>query len=179
MRDWNTIITVHEGCFAKACSILEEFGPVRKSGFFNVLEMRLEEPLAVLREIHARLATEPEITLWISRFMPVERTFTFNTGEQFGERAREEIIAWLPRLAGKSFHLRMHRRGFKGRISSAEEERFLDEFLLESLAKEGVQGKIAFDDPDLIIALETVGTQAGLSLWEREDLKRFPLLHLD
>lgn len=179
MHDWNTIITTREGCFVQACRFLEEFGPVRKSDFFNVLEMRLEEPFAVLRQIHSRLATSPEIAQWISRFMPVELTFTFNSLEQFEERAREAVSAWLPRLAGKRFHLRMHRRGFRGRISSAEEERFLDEFLLEKLAVAGTPAAVAFEDPDLIIALETLGTRAGLSLWEREHLRRFPLLHLD
>jgi hypothetical protein len=29
------------------------------------------------------------------------------------------------------------------------------------------------------VAVETVGTQAGLSLWTREDLKRYPFLRLD
>jgi len=36
-------------------------------------------------------------------------------------------------LAGKSFHVRLHRRGFKGRLSTAKEERFLDEALLDAL----------------------------------------------
>ena len=43
----------------------------------------------------------------------------------------------LPILAGKNFHVRMHRRGFKGRISSHDEERFLDTILLEELGKIG------------------------------------------
>lgn len=40
-------------------------------------------------------------------------------------------------------------------------------------------GKGAFDDPDVIIALETIGQQAGFSLFGREELKSFSLLHLD
>jgi len=179
MRDWNTIITVHEGAFTRACHYLEQFGPVRKSGFYNVLLMRLNDPLEILRVIHEQLAHESEIAFWIARFMPVERTFTFNSPMEFEERAREAASFWLPSLAGSSFHLRMHRRGFKGRLSSADEERFLDQFLLERLSEAGAAGRIAFDNPDAIIALETLGTQAGLSLWERDDLKRFPLLHLD
>jgi tRNA(Ser,Leu) C12 N-acetylase TAN1 len=43
----------------------------------------------------------------------------------------------------------------------------------------GAEGEITFEDPDAILALETVGTRAGLSLWTREDLQRYPLLHLD
>lgn len=179
MRDWNLVVTVREGAFVHACRYLELFGAVRKSGFYNVLLLRTEDPLGALDTIHGQIQLIPEIPTWIARFMPVTRTFTFQTPEGFEKRAREAVADWLPRLAGSSFHLRMHRRGFKGRLSSADEERFLDKFLLERLIEAGNPGRITFHDPELIIALETVGTEAGLSLWGRDDLKRFPLLHLD
>ena len=60
-----------------------------------------------------------------------------------------------------------------------DEERFLDTYLLEALEMAGTRGEITFDDPDAILALETVGPRAGLSLWTREELERYPLLHLD
>jgi hypothetical protein len=43
----------------------------------------------------------------------------------------------------------------------------------------GNPGRITFADPDAILALETVDCRAGLSLWSREDLQRYPFLHLD
>jgi tRNA(Ser,Leu) C12 N-acetylase TAN1 len=179
MHDWNVVVTVHEGGFTKACRLLEQFGPVRKTDFFNILVLHADEPLKAMELLHARLGEEPAIASWIARFMPLARTFTFQSVQQFEARARETVSDWLPRLAGARFHLRMHRRGFKGKLSSAEEERFLDTFLLERLAEAGTPGKVAFDDPDAIIALETLGPRAGLSLWGREELARFPLLHLD
>ena len=179
MRDWNLVVTVREGAFVHACRYLEQFGEVRKSGFYNVLLLRAEDSLVALDTIHGQIRLIPEIPTWIARFMPVTRTFTFQSPAVFEERAREAVAEWLPRLAGSSFHLRMHRRGFKGRLSSMDEERFLDEFLLERLIAAGNPGSITFHDPDWIIALETVGTEAGLSLWGRDDLVRFSLLHLD
>jgi hypothetical protein len=73
----------------------------------------------------------------------------------------------------------MHRRGFKGRISSLEEEHFLDKILLEELGKIGSPGHITFENPDAILVVETVGQQVGLSCWTREDLQHYPLLRLD
>jgi hypothetical protein len=73
----------------------------------------------------------------------------------------------------------MHRRGFKGRLSSQHEERFLDEVLLEALDTRGKPSRITFEDPDAILALETVDSRAGVSLWTREDIQRYPFLHLD
>ena len=65
----------------------------------------------------------------------------------------------------------MHRRGFKGKLSTMDEERFLDTYLLEALEMARTPGRITFTDPDAIIALETVGPRAGLALWTREDLR--------
>jgi tRNA(Ser,Leu) C12 N-acetylase TAN1 len=89
------------------------------------------------------------------------------------------VLAWAPALAGKSFHVRLHRRGFKGRLSTPEEERFFDDALLGALQSTGAPGSLAFDDPDAIIQIETVGNRAGISLWSREDLARYPFLKVD
>lgn len=179
MHDWNAVITVHEGGFVPACRLLEPFGPVQNSGFFNILVMRAANPFRLMADLHGQIAANPAITSWISRFMPIRQRFTFQSATEFELRSREAVLEWLPLLGNARFHLRMHRRGFKGKISSADEERFLDEFLLQKLAEAGRPGKVAFDDPDAIIALETIGTQAGLSLFDREELQRFSLLHLD
>jgi len=55
----------------------------------------------------------------------------------------------------------------------------LDEALLETLEHRGTPGRIDFDDPDFILDVETVGQRAGMSLWTREDLHRYPFLKLD
>lgn len=179
MRDWNAVITVREGGFAPACRLLEPFGPVRKTEFFNTLVMRAADPFQLLADLEGQLAANAAITAWVSRFMPMQRLFAYQSMEEFESRSREAVIEWLPRLADARFHVRMHRRGFKGKLSSAEEERFLDEFLLHRLAEAGTPGKVAFDDPDAVIAVETIGPQAGLSIFGRDELRRFSLLHLD
>ena len=85
----------------------------------------------------------------------------------------------MPQLAGKSFHVRMHRRGFKEALPSQQEERMLDDVLLEALERTGQPGRIEFEDPDLILDVETVDQRAGMSLWTREQLERYPFLNLD
>jgi tRNA(Ser,Leu) C12 N-acetylase TAN1 len=85
-------------------------------------------------------------------------------------------LEYVPALADKAFHVRMHRRGFKGRIQRTQEEQLLDRALLESLTERGMTARIDFEDPDAILAVETVGDQAGMSLWLRMDLQRYPFL---
>lgn len=179
MRDWNVVVTVHEGGFVHACRLLEPYGLVQRSDFFNILVMRADDPVWLLTELHRQLAGLPAIATWIARFLPLQQFFTFQSAGEFESRARDAVATLLPRLAGSRFHVRMHRRGFKGKLSSMEEERFLDTFLLERLAETGTPARVTFDDPDAIIALETLGPRCGLSLWERDELARFPLLHLD
>jgi tRNA(Ser,Leu) C12 N-acetylase TAN1 len=111
--------------------------------------------------------------------VPVRSTFTFQSPEEFEARARDAALAFLPELAGKEFHVRLYRHGFKGRLSSHEEERLLGTVLREALEKAGTPGHVTFEDADVILAVETLGNRAGLSLWTREDLRRYPFLRLD
>jgi tRNA(Ser,Leu) C12 N-acetylase TAN1 len=43
----------------------------------------------------------------------------------------------------------------------------------------GRPGRINFADPDHVIDIETVGNRAGLSIWSRDDLRRYPFLNVD
>ena len=180
MHDWNVVATVHEGGFNKGIRLLKRFGAVERTDFFNLLAVRTtDEPLRFLEAVQEEASRDPASGACLARVMPVIQTFTFQTPAEFDEKARMAVCAWLPSLAGKGFHLRMHRRGFKGKLSSLEEERFLDTYLLEALELAGTPGHITFSDPDGIIALETIGPRAGLSLWSREEVRSYPLLHLD
>jgi hypothetical protein len=179
MLDWNVVVTVHEGGYNQAKRFLDQFGPVGRTDFLNILVMRTADHGEFLETLRNEAGRDVAGASCLARVMPVIVTFTFQTPEEFEGKARQAVCAWLPTLANKSFHLRMHRRGFKGKLSSMEEERFLDTYLLEALALAGTPGRIAFDDPDAIISLETIGPRAGLSAWTREELGRYPFLHLD
>jgi tRNA(Ser,Leu) C12 N-acetylase TAN1 len=65
------------------------------------------------------------------------------------------------------------------KLSSQAEERYLDVSILEQLCELGHPGRLDFQDPDYVIDIETVGERAGMSLWSRDDLKRFSLLRVD
>jgi len=58
-------------------------------------------------------------------------------------------------------------------------EQLLDKVLLNVLAGEGSPGQIEYEDPDAVVLIEMVGQRAGLALFSREDLRRYPFLRLD
>lgn len=179
MREWNVVISVNEHGFKRAFEVLGEFGPVGKTAFFNVLTMRVDDIDALLETLRERQLREPAYLSFLSRLIPVTRSFTFQTPEEFEKNAREAVLAWAPDLKGKRFHVRMHRRGFKGKLLSPEEERLLDGVLLEALEKDGSHGHITFEAPDAVIAVEIIAQRAGLSLWTHKDLQRYPFIRVD
>ena len=179
MRDWNVLVSVREGGFNRACKLLREFGAVSPTGFLDLLVMRVDDPGQLLEALTAKAAAEPDTCACLGRVVPIRSAFTFQSSEEFEAKARDAALGWIPELAGKTFHVRMHRHGFKGRLSSQQEERLLGTTLQETLAKAGTPGRITFKDPDLILAVESLGNRAGLSLWTREQLQRYPFLHLD
>ncbi|RPI36306.1 MAG: hypothetical protein EHM54_06065 [Nitrospiraceae bacterium] len=179
MQEWNVVINVNGGGFKDAFRKLSRFGHIRKTGFFNVLFLKVYDIPRMLRTLSEWIADDPHALSFLSRMIPVTHIFTFQSPGEFEERAKEIVLAWAPDLAGKSFHVRMHRRGFKGKLSGLVEEQFLDKVLLEAIEKTGSPGRITFEDPDAIVAIETISQWAGLSLWSREELKRYPFIRLD
>ncbi len=179
MQEWNVVITVHEHGFKRACQILGDFGQVKRTDFFNVLVMKANDVHQMLESLRHRALEAPDFLSFLSRLMPVTSTFIFQSPEEFESKSKKVVLAWVSELAGKSFHVRMHRRGFKGRLSGLEEEHFLNNILLEELKKAGNPGRITFENPDVIVAVETVTQWAGLSLWNREQLQRYPFIRVD
>jgi tRNA(Ser,Leu) C12 N-acetylase TAN1 len=179
MSHWNVVVNLHEHGFRRAFKLLQGLGAVYTTEFLNVLVMEVSNIPRFLETLNAWVSDDPSLLQLIARVVPVTCIFSFQSPEEFETKAKEAVLYWLPSLAGKRFHVRMHRRGFKGRISSLEEEHFLDKILLEELGKIGSPGHITFENPDAILVVETVGQQVGLSCWTREDLQHYPLLRLD
>lgn len=179
MADWTVVASTHPDGFARGRQLLQQFGRVQRTDYFNVLVLTPDEPEAFLQRFAAMVANVPGVLDVLSRVMPASLCFDFQTAKEFEEKARVAVLEWAPALAGRTFHVRMHRRGFKGRIESQVEERFLDGTLLAVLEETGVPGRIDFDDPDAVVDIETVGGRAGLALWTRAELRRYPFLKVD
>ena len=179
MHDWNVVVTIHEGHFPRALRFLSTLGLVSKTDYFNVVVMNVADTTRFLSHLDCEIKAAPEMEGVISRVVPAAVTFDFRTPAEFEEQAMRAVHPWVSQLAGSSFHVRMHRRGFKARMSSQDEEQFLDRFLMEKLRELEGRGRIDFADPDIIIDVETVGQRAALSMWTREQRSCYPFLKLD
>jgi len=172
--DWNVVVTVRHD-FDRAVALMRKLGAVERTGLYNVLVMNVPDARELLEKI-ARLPPEAQFFATISHVVPVTYKLTFETAEEFESKARDIVLAWAPELAGSSLHVRMRRRGHKGELHGLELEQRLGTALLDELEQRGTPGRFVVDDPDNVIAIETIRDEAGLALWTRADLERYPFL---
>jgi tRNA(Ser,Leu) C12 N-acetylase TAN1 len=180
--DWNVVVTAYDWRgLRSARRLLSRYGEVARTEFHNVLVLKVADVAAFLEAISAAAEQDVSARNDISRIMPAQATFAFATTAQFQEQARTIARQWAERIAGRSFHVRLHRRrgDAPARLSAQAEEQSLDDSILERLRELGQPGRIDFQDPDYVIDIETVGQRAGMSLWSRDDRKRFPFLRVD
>lgn len=180
MPDWNVVVTTKGGGFQQARQALGSLGDVEETGYHNVLGLRVDDPDTFLEKLEAMGSVNPDLLeSWISRVVPADRSFEFSSAEEFrsesGRAARELAHA----VGGRSFHVRMERRGFEGSLNSREVERELGETVLDALREAGESAEVSFDDPDLVLAVETVSGWAGIGLITRERRERYPFVAVD
>lgn len=176
MMDWNVVVTIRRD-FDRAVGLLRKLGTIERTGLYNVVVMRVPEVRAALDQI-AQLPADERFFETISHVIPVTHKLSFTTVEEFERGARDIALAWAPQLAGKSVHVRIRRRGHKGELHGRELERRIGGAVLEELARRGTPGRCALDDPDAVIAIETIRGEAGLALWTRADLAGYPFLRV-
>jgi tRNA(Ser,Leu) C12 N-acetylase TAN1 len=179
VKDWNIVISVYQDGFRRALRALRDFGPIVRSPYHNVLVMKAEDPVALLASIEKRTEEKPPLYDAISRVAPSTRNFDFQSAEEFVEKTKSIMAEWAPNLTGRSFHVRLHRRGSKHDLGTQDAEHLFDDAILDATTKAGMPGKVTFTDPDAVIAIDTIDDRAGLALWTREDLARHRLLRPD
>lgn len=178
MRDWNVIATIRDGGFRRACRLLSLEGELSRTEFYNVVVMIVPDVDVFLGWLEKLWSESRAVGTVVAHVRPVRETFHFQSPEEFETKAKELALGLADRLAGKSFHVRIHRRGFKGRLSTKDEERLLADAVLAHLSSGGASARVAFDDPDAVLVVDTVGDRAGMALWTRDDLRRYPFLGL-
>jgi tRNA(Ser,Leu) C12 N-acetylase TAN1 len=178
--EWNVVVSIKDHGLKEVRKFLSGYGKLKLTDYYNVMVMQVDDVDQFLEAMHAELQMHRHVFDYVGRVVPVSHRFLFQSPDEFEKKAKEVVAQWLDNLAGKHFHVRLHRRGFRGRLSSQHEEHFLDDFIIMQLESNGIApATIDFDNPDTIIVIETVGQQAGLSLWTSEQLERYPFLKLN
>lgn len=158
---------------------LQKIAPTERAPYYNVLTMKADDWTKALETIERWTEDQPALYDAIARMAPAQFTFEFESPEEFQDRVKSYLLELVPKLAGRSFHVRLHRRGLSLDLRTPEAERRFDEFVVEVAAKSGASARIGFNDPDVVIVIDTIDTRAGIAMWTREDLDRHRLLRPD
>jgi tRNA(Ser,Leu) C12 N-acetylase TAN1 len=176
---WNAVVTLRGEHFAEGVDALKRHGAVIPSPFSNVITMRVDDLEGILDDLLAALAADPHVRASVSRFVPLQHTFTFRSNDEFERNVAATSSEWTEDLAGKSFHVRVHRRGGDTMLDAADEAALVGQVVLDALEAAGTNGRVVFDDPDAVIDIETIDNDAGMSLWTRDDLNDYPFLRVE
>jgi tRNA(Ser,Leu) C12 N-acetylase TAN1 len=137
----------------------------------------VDTPLAFLDAIRAALEADPLLPTALAKVVPIELVVRFEVSQ-----AVETIAAaaepLLERLRGRSFFVRLERRGLKGRLHSPTVERSLGDRVWQALEARGGAPRVDFRDPDAVLVVETIGEQAGLTVITRELRQAYPFVKI-
>ncbi|GIW40042.1 MAG: hypothetical protein KatS3mg076_0619 [Candidatus Binatia bacterium] len=175
---WNVLVTSQEGAGADLLRELRALGHFRWSPYRNVLFGTVEDPEAFLQRLEELRERKPFVGSWLGKAIPVEEVFPIEPATLLDE-LRRRLEPRLPRLAGRSFHVRVDRRGHKGSIHTHRLEQELGAYVVEELARRGTPASVRFRDPDWVVLVEIVGDEAGLALVSRETRERHPVVRVD
>jgi tRNA(Ser,Leu) C12 N-acetylase TAN1 len=177
--DWNAIVTVKAGpgYERELLGALARFGRFRSTAFHGVCMGHVDDVEAFLEGILAARGAGKPWADRLARVVPVERVFGF-APETLADQLREAVAPLVGRMSDGSFCVRLERRGFAGRLPSAEIERAVGEHVHELAAAQGKPLRTEFADPDFIIAAETLGAECGIALLPRALRERYPFVQL-
>lgn len=180
MLDWNVVVTAGREGYEDAQAALRSLGRVERTRFFNVLVMQVDDTGVFLDKLAAMADVNPDLLEHcISRVVPAAETFDFQSADEFRRRAGRVVRARAGDLASGSFHVRVERRGLEKVLDSREEERYLGDEILDALEQEGASAEVTFEDPDAVVAVETVSVRAGVGVLTRAQRERYPFLRVD
>lgn len=178
MWPFNIVATMAgSGRYRHMLEDLAPFGEFRRTEFQGVALGQVADPLTLLETIRRERERKFYAFQDLGRIIPVECSFVFEV-DGFTDQLKEIFSAFFERLCGKSFFVLLERRGHQGEIISPQLERQMDAFILGGLENKGSTGRIDFSDPDVIVAVETVGDRFGVGLITRELMTRYSFVRV-
>lgn len=145
---------------------LRRLGVFRGGGYRNVAIGRVADVPAFLDAWREAMAADPILAAAVGRVLPILRTFPVDQADPAASLlAAVEPLA--PAIAGRSFYVRIERRGLRGMLNSSDVERTLGAVLWGRLEAAGHVPRVTFDDPDVVVVVETLGDRGGVALLDR------------
>ena len=171
--DWNVVVMTGTGLVMKALNdlrALAAFSDLRPSPHGGVAIGAVrggEEPIDVLNREHA---ARPDAFRHVQRIVPVEKVVEFRR-DDVTETLCEALAGEGSRVAGKRFYVRCRLRGMESRLEARAVERAIGAYLFELAAQSGRPARVSFDDAEIVVGLEVIGTTVGYAFHDRRAIE--------
>lgn len=177
-EDWNVLAVCRRHRTGAALSALSSLGRFRTAGYPQVLVGTAARgvgaaPFDGIEDLAEGRGAFADL---FERVLAVEEALGF-VRDDVTETLCEAFEGFGPRIAGRSFYVRVHLRGLKGRLEHPAVERALGEFLFEKAAAAGAAPTVRFRDVDVTVVAEVVGRRVGYAFLDREARAR-ALVHV-
>jgi len=172
---WNVLVTAQEGSARDLKRFVKDYGVFRWSDFRNVLLGWVPEPCSFCRTLAEELEKKPFVHNWLGKVVPISVTLPVSV-DTFVQDVETRLASLLEQLAGKSFHVRVERRGHKGQLHTHQLEQQLGDHLWGLLERHGHPPTVSFKDPDVVIIVEIAGETAGIGVVSRQLRRKFPFI---
>ncbi len=175
---WNVLVTAQEGSARDLKRLVKNYGVFRWSNFRNVLLGWVPEPGVFFSALAEVLEREPFVHNWLGKVVPIAITLPVCV-DSFAQDVEKQLSGLLEQLGGKSFYVRVERRGHKGQLHTHELEQQLGNYLWDQLQRRDHHPTVSFKDPDVVIIVEIAGQMAGIGVIPRQLREEFSFIKLD
>ena len=177
MHQWNLIVTVTPGPHHvhHVRSSLGHLGHFWLTSFRDVLIGWTDDTETLLQTIADARAMDKAWSHKIGRVIPAQNVFFF-TADTLTDRLKKAVAPLVEKMQSGRFFFRLERRGMAGEIPSQEVEQMVASHLVSLAHEKGIELATDFEDPDFVVAAETLGTECGVCLLTRELMARFPFV---
>jgi adenylyl- and sulfurtransferase ThiI len=175
MKEWNVLVATYRGQEKKSLRFLTRHGEFNSSGFKDLLRGHVADVNLFLDNLESMRRENPDPMNSLSQIVPLERTFSFKLPD-FMDKLKEAVLPDIEKVEGKKFYVRVKRRGHKGEMSSQEIEKEISGFVIDKIEKAGKEVHVSFNDPDVIIVVETIANWAGVVSITRAMKEKYPFV---
>jgi tRNA(Ser,Leu) C12 N-acetylase TAN1 len=174
---WNLIVTVVPGLhhIHDVRSSLGHLGHFWLTSFRDVLIGWSDDTQTLLQTIADAREKDKRWSHMVGRVIPVQNVFYFTVDSLTGQ-LKEAVAPLVEEMQTGRFYFRLERRGMAGQIPSQDVEQAVAAHLVSLAHKKGIELTTDFEDPDFVVAAETIGTECGVCLLTRELMTRFPFV---
>lgn len=185
IANWNVLITLktREKRSRRAWEMramarhLNHFGDFQWTKFMGVLVGRVQDHEAFFKQLTLWEEDQPGSLEPLARVVPIDYTFEF-TVESFSGQLKEIVLPYAETINSGSFYVRLERRGHSGEIHSPTIERTMDHLLQQQCAEKAWNPHIDFNDPDVVIVVETVENLCGVGSIDRALRLQYPFIRV-